>query len=356
MSILKAEASQFQINDEGVIAYQKTLNNPVPGEPVAKISKGKTLMCPDVKLLDGCSEEGAQEQDIQKRLEEWFEGYLKDALEPLKKLETDEKIPAPAKAISDELISTLGVIHRSELEKHITELDEEGRKALRALRIKLGPILVFLPELNKPKAVRARALLWALWNDKALPVAVPPDGSVSIAIDPETVDRLFYRAVSYPVFGPKAIRIDMLDRVLNEIYETAQNGQFRAQHKMAEWLGCSIEDLYAILQAMGNNRIEGKKPEVEEETKSEETLEEKTESKATDEKPELDMFWLKKGQAHKKKDFKPKPQKQEKKKPAQGKNKGKKKPSGPQMISTGPAPKPEDSPFAILEQLKKQSK
>lgn len=353
MSILKAEASQFQINDEGIITYQKTLNNPVPGTPVASLVKGEKLLKPELKLVEGYSEEGTSEQDIQSKLYEWFDGYLKEALEPLKKLKSDELIPAPAKAISEELIATLGVIHRSELEKHITELDEEGRKALRALRIKLGPILVFLPELNKPKAVRARALLWALWNDKKLPVSVPADGSVSVTIDPENVDRLFYRAISYPVFGPKAIRIDMLDRVLNEIYETAQNGQFRAQHKMAEWLGCSIEDLYAILQAMGNNRIEAKKPETAEKSVSEETPEEKVETKPAEVKPELDMFWLKKGQAHKKKDFKPKPQKQEKKKPA---HKGKPKAARPQVISTGPAPKPEDSPFAILEQLKKQGK
>lgn len=346
MSILKAEASQFQINDKGIISYQKTLNNPVPGEPVAQVIKGEGLLKPEVLMLDSYTEEGVSQEEQKSKVKGWLDAYLSDALAPLKKLENEETKSESAKAISQALLDNLGVIHRSELEKDIEKLDEDARKELRALRIKLGPILVFLPELNKPKAVRARGLLWALWNGKDLPVAIPPDGSVSITIDPENVDRLFYRGVSYPVFGPKAIRIDMLDRVLNEIYDTAENGKFRAQHKMAEWLGCSIEDLYAILGAMGNTRIQAKKDEPAEENAEGNKVE--AEEKK-EEKPELDEFWLKKGQAHKKKVFKEKP-KQEKKKPV----KGKKKQDRPQVISTGPEPKPEDSPFAILEQLKKQ--
>jgi ATP-dependent RNA helicase SUPV3L1/SUV3 len=117
-------------------------------------------------------------------------------------------------------------------------------------------VLVFIPELNKPAAVRLRALLWSLWHDKPLPAPVPSDGMTSVSLtDKPDSNPLFYQSIGYPVFGPRAIRVDMLDRLVCSVYDNAANGQFRAQHKMAEWLGCPIPDLYAVLEAMGHTRV-----------------------------------------------------------------------------------------------------
>ncbi|HNS45597.1 MAG TPA: hypothetical protein PKH37_10255, partial [Alphaproteobacteria bacterium] len=66
----------------------------------------------------------------------------------------------------------------------------------------------------------------------------------------------FYRAIGYPLYGPRAVRIDMLDRVINAVYDGAKDGKFQAQHSMAEWMGCPIADLYGVLEAMGHKRIE----------------------------------------------------------------------------------------------------
>jgi ATP-dependent RNA helicase SUPV3L1/SUV3 len=115
--------------------------------------------------------------------------------------------------------------------------------------------LVFLPALNKPAGVKLRGLLYALWNDKPLPPPLPRDGVVSQKVD-ESANRDFYRAIGYPVYGPRAIRIDMLDRVISAVYDNAKDGKFQAQHKMAEWLGCQIDDLYGVLTAMGHRKIE----------------------------------------------------------------------------------------------------
>ena len=387
MSLLKAEPSQFQLTETGNILFQKTLNNPTLGDLIAKVVKGENIYVPKVEVLESDHVKAVGESDAQKAISAWLATHVDTVLEPLKRLETvevlrkkedsdemealafPEEAQTYAKAVMDKLHDHMGVIHRSELAEDIQKLDEDARRILRAKRVKLGPILVFLPELNKPKGVRLRGLLWSLWNEQALPAQLPSDGAVSIKIDAETVNKNLHLAVSYPVYANRAIRIDMLDRVINAIYDSAKDGKFEAQHAMAEWLGCSIEDLYDILSAMGHKRIVVEKVEtLAESVKTDEVdapKEDVTEDVSKEEtkpvqkavKPQLDTFWLKKGQAHK--SHARKPSFDKKKSFSDKKNKKPYKKSGkpqrkkePMVMSAEAEVRPEDNPFAILGQLK----
>lgn len=357
--MLNTNEAQYKLSDNGEILYQKLLNSPLPGEPVAKLVKGKTALTPDLEML-------TEAQGAKEFLTDWLSKHITTTLATLfaLKTKTEEELPAPVKSICEQLFETLGVIHREHLEDFIKNLDNDTRAPLRAKKIKMGPLLVFLPELNKPAAVRLKALLWSLHNDKPLPPPTPKDGVVSFGIDPENVDRAFHQVIGYPVFASRSIRIDMLDRVVNSVYDIAAEGKFQAKHQMAEWLGCSIEDLYAILRAMGHKQIPATEPEAPEkaenpateittEEKSAEEIKEKTEEKKPDIKPDLAWFWIKKGRASEK-PIKRKPQiskpfKKEKPK----KTKGARKEKAPKTYEFKAEKKLEDNPFAVLQQLKK---
>lgn len=327
-SMLNPNEVQYKLSDEGQILYQKLLNSPLPGEPVAQLVKGENALTPRLKILTDAS-------NAEDFLQKFLSQHIQTTLAPLFDLKTKDTLPEPVKNICDMLYDSMGVIHREKLEIFIKDLDNDTRAPLRSRKIKMGPLLVFLPELNKPAAVRLKAVLWSLYNDQPLPPPTPKDGVVSFAIDPENVNRTFYQVIGYPIFANRAIRIDMLDRVVNAIYDAAADGKFQAQHQMAEWLGCSIEDLYAILRAIGHKQIK--------------TTEENQQTK-DGEKPDLDWFWIKKGKASekpvKKKQVKTKPDKPKKKK-------GERKKKEPKTYEFNAEPKPEDNPFAILKQLKK---
>ena len=335
-TILNTNEAQYKLADNGEILYQKLLNSPLPGEPVAQLIKGETALAPQLKILTDA--EGTEEF-----LKGWLTKQITEILAPLFTLQAEDKDLTPSgKSICDKLFETLGVIHREHLEDFIKDLDNDTRAPLRAKKIKMGPLLVFLPELNKPAAVRLKAILWSLHNDQPLPPPTPKDGVVSFGIDPETVNRKFHQIIGYPVFAGRAIRIDMLDRVVNTIYDSAAEGKFQAKHQMAEWLGCSIEDLYAVLRSMGHKQIPTAEPE-----------EKEGEEKKENEKPELNWFWIKKGRAS---------EKPVKKKPAQTKHnktdtpkkkKGDRKKKAPKTYEFKAETKPEDNPFAVLQQLKK---
>lgn len=350
--ISKSQIEQFSLSPDGHILWQEKVGSPLPGKPVAKLLKGESALEPGLDVTIQIPD-----PDLKGALENWLKGHIATVLEQLVALQNLDAMEEPEKSIAQRMRVAMGVLPREDLEDLIKDLDADKRRILRSSGIRLGPILAFMPNLNKPAAVKLKALLWSLYNDKKLPAPVPNDGIVSFAA-PENADKELFQTIGYPIYGPRSIRIDMLDRVVNAIYEAADKGKFQAQHQMAEWLGANIDDLYAILEAMGHVRdrvLEDKKLEGE---KVEEASEPSAETpEQPQKKPDLDWFYLKRGKAFDlnpkkpegKKDFKkPKPE-FKKKKPA----KPKRGPKPKLQLSAEPEKRPEDSPFAILQQFKK---
>lgn len=404
--MLNAQDSQFRLMEDGKIFYQSNPTNPLPGVPLAQVVKGGSILRPAILVPES---ELAKDQDkgkLHTHLEGWVSRHIAGVLAPLAALEKEgEDLKGPAKGIAFQVYEALGIVPRTQVGDLIAALDQDGRKALRNRQVRLGPVLIFIPALNKPAAVRLRALLWGLYNDRPLPVAAPKDGMVSFEIDPAAADMDFYRAVGYPVFGGRAIRIDMLDRVISAVYDSAKDGQFRAEHKMAEWLGCSIDGLYKVLESMGHKRIEEREstPEPAPESAPEAASESAPESvakvsapveepavnapdtppaPAANIKPELALFRLGRGRVfdraapgrhaagRRQERDKDRDKKREEKRPHGKKEAGGKKPAGGHkrgargddfgarehaVLRTGPGPRPEDSPFAVLGQLRKKA-
>lgn len=357
-SILSTQDTQFRLGEDGRIYFQPDVTNPVQGEAIACLRKGTAPLEPGIDLLDNSAPGEAAPETIERRLRAWLMQHIATTLEVLVSLKKDEAdLPEPVREIAKQVYEGLGIVPRQSLEEAISRLDTDMRHLLRRKNIRLGPVFVFQPELNKPAAVRLRALLWSLYHGKELPAPVPADGIVSQAINPQSADKDFYRVIGYPVYGPRAVRIDMLDRVITAVYDSAQGGKFRARHEMAEWLGCPIEDLYGVLIALGHRK--GPDPaDKEKTTDKDQNAGQKTGEPEDDgqEKPELATFYLKKGKAFespqkKKPGGQPKKTTRRKKKEKSGQKRQK-----PRVISTGPDRKKEDSPFAVLEQLKEQKK
>lgn len=380
--ILISEDKHLRLDPEGRLFWQADATNPTPGVEAGRVVKGDALLSPKVEASGDIPV-----ADLQSALDR----AVHFALLPLFTLVGGEGFTEASKAIADKLQGALGILPREDLETLIAGLDEEGRKVLRARKVRMGPLLVFMPELNKPAAVNLRAFLLSVWHDKPLPAEKPNDGIVSFSVEGKEIDKEYYRSIGYPVYGPRSIRVDMLDRVVCAVYDGAKDGHFQAQHQMAEWLGSNIADLYAVLEAMGHSKthdpLEEKIKADEAALASAEPVEEKpadkpaeevaAETPATDKpadaptaKPELATFKLKRGKAT----SSPKPayKSPDKKKFEGAKDKRKAKggkPKGPRKNDKGRPPredtervysaKPktlEESPFAILQQLKTGAK
>lgn len=399
--IVHSQDKQFSLSAGGNVHWQKDPTNPLTGPIIGSIRKGRDILNPDLDLVEGVVTPEDKEQ-VFTHVQEWLQRYIRSILSPLFLLADGEGIDGSAKDIAQKVYDALGILPRDQVQGLIDQLTEEGRAALRKRKLRMGPLLIYLPELNKPAAVRLQAMLWALWHDLGLPAQTPADGMVSFSVRDQVIDPAYYRAIGYPVYGPRAIRVDMLDRVVCAVYDSAKEGKFKAQHQMAEWLGCTIADLYEVLGAMGHRKIhdplEEKIKAEAESIKAPETpetpapvAEQETQGAAVEgqavsipkpaaERPELATFALKRGRASeaqapkaeraenkkprfdkKKKDASSttRPEKtfekksDFKKKHRKGRNKDDdREERGERVIKAWPKSKPEDSPFAILQKLK----
>jgi len=402
---LTEQLPKLTLSDDGQVCYQPLASNPLPGDAVAKLVKGDSLFAPKFERFDSAP---LSQEDLQTA----FDAHLKAQLPVFFALLDDGEAPVaePVKAICQAVYDAAGMLPREVVQAQLKDLDADMRAQLRSKGLRLGPLFIYCPEMNKPAPLRIRALLWGLFNDMPLPVTRVPDGVVSKRIVEEGAEPLppaqadLYKALCYPVYGQRVIRIDMLDRVVNAVYEGADKGKFQAQHTMAEWLGCSIPDLYAVLEELGHKKIydpadeaeaaaetaetetpetaavvDAAKPAPEENAETPPTVEQETAAaegeaatakpSAPAPKPQLATFALKRGQAHSAGEGrKPRQNQHNNKNKADAKNNkdgGKKKPfnkkkkqdrrdQGPRVISSGPdKPSLENSPFAVLGQLKK---
>lgn len=252
---------QFSLLPGGVLAFQSDATNPLPGVPIAALRKGAAALVPAFEITGAGAEALASAgvgdvSAFSARLALWLDGHVRKVLEPLFALENLVAAGGPVGVVAQGVLDGFGIARRADLGAAISGLEADGRTALRQKKLRLGPVFLYLLEGNKPAAVRLRGILWALWNDVPLPPPLPHDGAVSALCPDSEIAPAFWTAIGYPLCGPRVIRVDMHDRLVQSIYDAAEKGIFRARHEMAEWLGCPISDLYAVLESLGHRRIE----------------------------------------------------------------------------------------------------
>ncbi len=248
------EPKQITLQDDGRIFYQADPTNPLPGAEIAQLAKGEAVLSPAYVWKENLP--AAQEE-----LQAGIDAHFKAGLSILFGLNETEGLAAPVQQICKALYEGAGIVSRSEITEPLAALDNDMRAAIRAKGVRLGPLYLFCPDMNKPAAIRLRATLWALAHDMPLPAPLIQDGMVSKIVSEEGSDlteqeKAYYQAIAYPVYARRAIRVDMLDRLVGAVYEGSDKGKFKAQHAMAEWLGAPIADLYAVLEALGHKKIQ----------------------------------------------------------------------------------------------------
>ncbi len=159
---------------------------------------------------------------MQARLEAWLTQTIADKLKPLVEISKAEDIAGLARGIAYRLRESLGVLRRETVAEEIKSLDQNARAQLRKYGVRFGAFNIYFPILLKPAAAELILTLWSLKNAGAngLSVDALPDapraGLTSFNPDPACPEA-FYRAYGYHVCGPRAVRLDMLERLADLI-------------------------------------------------------------------------------------------------------------------------------------------
>jgi ATP-dependent RNA helicase SUPV3L1/SUV3 len=262
----------FALALDGAIRWQ--------GGVVAKVQASERVLEPRFLILADEQLTGGAREKVDARLALWLKAHVRKLLGPLFTLEEGEGLEGIARGIAYQVAENLGVLDRTVVQGELKTLPQEARAALRKLGVRFGAYHLTVPALQKPAPRALAAQLWLLKHGgvdaRGLDdiVHLSSSGRTSIPVDAETPKAL-YRAAGYRVAGPRAIRVDILERLADIIRPAIafRPGQtpgapppgsysgdgFTVTGAMTSLAGCAGEDFAAVLKSLGY-RMEKRPP------------------------------------------------------------------------------------------------
>jgi ATP-dependent RNA helicase SUPV3L1/SUV3 len=132
----------------------------------------------------------------------------------------------------------------------IAHLEQADRQALHRLRVRLGPLDVFLPLLLKPASQFWRAALLVVKQGQPMP-AIPAAGAATL--DGEADPR--GAALAYRRLGRSWIRIDLADRLASHARKMRSSGEENpVDQALATSIGLDDEALARLMGEVGFTR------------------------------------------------------------------------------------------------------
>ena len=262
--VMASRASAFILTLQGVVLFEDYA--------IAKLEAGEDPLRPLVHLI---ADENLQTQDrqkVQKRIDNWIGDIIRERLKPLVDISRSSDITGLAKGIAFRLVEEFGVLRRETIASEIKSLDQTARAQLRRYGLRFGAFNIFFPLLLKPAAAEMLLTLWLLkfgrdygFDSKNFP-ETPRAGLTSVSVNDATPD-MFYKACGFHKCGARAVRVDILERLADQIrlllsWRSTEAqiappkgatgaGSFTITSDMMSILGCSVDELKEVLQALG---------------------------------------------------------------------------------------------------------
>ncbi len=251
-NIANAGDSDFTLSDHGRVWWD--------GAIVAVLEPGHTALKPRVTLQADEQITPTAWARAEARVREWAESRVAHVLKPLLEVqaaiavEGEAALPPQARGLAFRLTETMGAIDRENIREEVERLPQNDRATLRKLGVKFARFSVFMPALIRPEPARLMGLLEAVKSGMSAVPRLPAAGLTSVAVDPETPAEI-YRAAGYRVLGPRAVRLDMLER-LGEAIEAKRDAEkklppFAISADMLSLLGCGQDEMVGVLAALG---------------------------------------------------------------------------------------------------------
>ncbi|GGB39166.1 helicase [Roseibium aquae] len=261
----RSENGDFILTSDATIRWR--------GEAVAKLVPGEQVLNPSVLLLADEHLSGPIRDKVQGRIDLWVKAHLETLLKPLFDLQAAADLEGLARGVAFRIVEGQGILERQAAADEIRQLDQDMRASLRKHGVRFGAYTIFVPALLKPAPSQLLAQLWALKHgslDMAGLAELPQlsaSGRTSIPVD-ETISKPLYKVVGFRVCGPRAVRVDILERLADLIRPLIswkpldkdvdppegairEGGGFTVTVAMTSLLGCAGDDFTEVLKSLG---------------------------------------------------------------------------------------------------------
>ncbi len=263
-SLTEAADKDIILSDDGKIVWA--------GDEIAELAASENSLKPRIQLTHAEQLQASDREAIVARLDIWLTTILAERTGSLTALSLAKDLSGIARGIAFRLAENYGSVSRKAIAEEMRNLAKEDRAALRACGVRFGAHTIYVPALLKPAGANLIRIFWHLKQDSSEPVELPSlpqpasQGLMSLATD-AAVPENYYQAIGYHVFAGRAVRIDMLERLADEIREilswrsseettTAPDGwhargKFVSTPRMMSLIGAGAEELSSLLRCIG---------------------------------------------------------------------------------------------------------
>ena len=221
------------------------------GNVLARLAPGRSLLEPAIRTTRALDRVSADSRAaLRARLERWLDGQIGHHLRPLKRLAEAAVDPASSpgvRALGAMLTDAGGAVPRRTVVSAIGTLEQQDRQRLYRLKVRLGPLDVFLPPLLKPGAQLWRAALLAVRSGEPMP-DLPAAGAATLAADADPRGA----ALAYRRVGREWVRVDLADRLASHAHHVRSAGGDKVVDvELATSVGLSEEAIARLMADVG---------------------------------------------------------------------------------------------------------
>jgi ATP-dependent RNA helicase SUPV3L1/SUV3 len=221
------------------------------GNVLARLAPGRSLLEPAIRTARSLDRLSADSRGaLRSRLERWVDAQVEQHLRQLKRLAevaADPSTSPGVRALGAMLVDSGGTVPRRSMVSAIGTLEQKDRQLLYRLKVRLGPLDVFVPALLKPAAQEWRAALLAVRSGEPMPrLAAPGAARLGGDCDPRGAALAFRR------IGREWLRIDLADRLASHAHKMRSAGGGNVlDAELATSLGLGEEAIARLMSDVG---------------------------------------------------------------------------------------------------------
>ena len=208
---------------------------------IGQLTRGPSLLLPNVRLV-GLEAIGAGARSrVLRRLVAFARDLVDELLAPLRAPPVRELSPA-GRGVIYQIVQGLGTALSRGAEGQVAELSPRDHELFRALGVEVGERVIYAKSLLRRPAIERRVGLCRAYFEGRDQPACPAPGAVSMPA-PKGADPRAFTAIGYPVFGTRAVRADVVERVHKALLEGPPGP---SSGLIASWLGCPSREARGI--------------------------------------------------------------------------------------------------------------
>jgi ATP-dependent RNA helicase SUPV3L1/SUV3 len=213
------------------------------GHAMARLVEGKSRDTPQVRLGSMDLLDEKLRRGVHERVRIWLVAERARCLGPLE----GAVVGGAARGLLYLLVSGLGVVPRKDAAALVRKLTGADKAALKRLDVRLGVKWIYARKLLRPQFQPFRAAALAVSFGMSARPNLP-----GVAPAPAALwDSRYARALGYPCYGPRSIRVDVLERVAEALRRGVGSGGGPLPEEPMNWLGCTRDEWRAVAVALG---------------------------------------------------------------------------------------------------------